>query len=96
MDLDDFFQPHIGGGRWLGQEGEDRRQGEGEGLLGIGMEELVIEAVLVDTIDLASHLSAATVTVLNENGSAVGKREEPQSCTQAYPKTLCPTSADVT
>ncbi len=43
-----------------------------------------------------THLSAATVVVLNEIGSLVWNNEEPQSCTQQYTQTPGPTSPDVT
>jgi len=43
-----------------------------------------------------THLSAATVAVLNEIGSIAWKNEEPQSYTQEYTQTPGPTSLDVT
>ncbi len=43
-----------------------------------------------------THLSAATVAVLNEIGSLVWKNKEPQSYTQQYTQTPGPTSPDVT
>ena len=43
-----------------------------------------------------THLSAASIAVLNEIGSMVWKKEEPQSFTKQYTQTPGPTSLDVT
>ena len=43
-----------------------------------------------------THLSTASLAVLNEIGSTVWKNEEPQSFTKQYTQTQGPTSLDVT
>ena len=94
------MQPHVGVGNITGRNEDEEVEGgdqeEGEGLLRIWDEELLVKVVPTGRHNRFSRLSVASVVVLNEIGSTVWNREEHQSYNQAYTKTPGPTSAYVT
>ena len=95
----DAFRPYVGRGRQQrrGGRGRGRRQGgRGRRLTSRRRGGRAGNRGSDGRRNRSSHLSAAAVTVLNEIGSTVWKREEPQCYAQAYTQTPGPTSTDVT